>query len=178
MDMLEDLLQEATQRQAPLPAPRREVIAKINYSHDAMVDLIVSNPGISQNAIAATFGYSVSWISQIIATDAFQSRLAERRDEIVDPLIKATVEERFKAIVMRSQEILIEKLSQPAVDAAFALKTMEASAKALGYGARMERHVPMAPMVEQLEELAKNLVKLQRRGTTINGEAQLVEEVK
>ncbi len=33
-------------------------IKKVSYTHDTMIDLILGNPGISQTAIAAHFGYS------------------------------------------------------------------------------------------------------------------------
>ena len=97
------------------PATRPSgVIAKMRYSHDAMVDLIVQNPWISQNELAATFGYTPGWVSQVIASDAFQARLAERKEEVVDPLIRATIEEQFKGLVARSLEILRQKLDRPA----------------------------------------------------------------
>src|ERR1035437_5639110 len=87
---------------------------KMRYSHAAMADLLVQDPWITQNQIAAHFGYTASWVSTIITSDAFQSLLASRREEIVDPILKATMEERFRGLVPRSLEMLAEKLNRPA----------------------------------------------------------------
>jgi hypothetical protein len=158
-------------------------IKRISYSHDAMVDIIIANPCISQNQIAAHFGYTPSWVSQIIASDAFQARLAERRDEIVDPTIRATVEESLKGLLVRSMAILREKLDRPThtIPDNLAIRTAELSAKALGYGARPELlHRPEAG--GDLEKLGERLVNLleRKRAITIEGvpyeEAEVTSE--
>lgn len=120
----------------------RPQIQKVAYSHDAMIDLVIMNPGIHQNAIAAAFGYSVPWVSRIFSSDAFQARLAARKEELVDPTIKATLEERFKALVLQSMDVLQEKLSNAPTDD-LALGVLNTAAKALGYGARQ------APLLQQ-----------------------------
>jgi hypothetical protein len=111
-------------------------IRKVNYSHDSMIDKIIENPWVTQNELAAYYGYTPGWVSQVIASDAFQSRLAQRKDELIDPAIKATIEERFKALVIQSYEVLKRKLESPAVPAELALKSLDVAAKALGYGAK------------------------------------------
>lgn len=114
----------------------RNAIQKVHYSHDAMIDLIIESPWVSQNELAAHFGYTAGWVSQVIAADAFQARLAERKNELVDPAIRATIEERFKALVIQSFEVLKRKLEAPRVSDELALGAMNGAAKALGYGAR------------------------------------------
>ena len=54
---------------------------RVKYSHDAMIDLIIASPGIQQNTLAIHFGYTVGWISTIMQSDAFQAKLAARKDE-------------------------------------------------------------------------------------------------
>lgn len=126
------------------------VLAKIRYSHDAMIELIIAEPHISQNALAARFGYSPAWISNIIASDAFQARLAERRDEVINPELRATIEERFRALVRQSLNVLQEKLTQPQVDPELALKAAELGTRALGYGARDRQSATQVNFVVQL----------------------------
>jgi hypothetical protein len=110
---------------------------RVRYTHDAMIDLVIANPAISQNAIAAHFGYSVGWVSRIFNSDAFQARLAQRKGDLVDPSIVLTIEEKLKALAGRSLDIVQEKLDQiPSFDNAF--KVLELSTKALGYGARQQ----------------------------------------
>lgn len=113
---------------------QRPQIAKVRYTHDSMIDQIIANPTISQGEIAATFGYTQSWVSTIFSSDAFQARLAQRKDEIVDPAVRQTLDEKFKALVYQSFEVLQRKLEvNPSDD--LALGVMNAATKALGYGA-------------------------------------------
>jgi hypothetical protein len=110
-------------------------IATVSYRHDAMIDQIIKNPGVHQNELAAVFGYTPAWVSRVIGSDAFQARLAERKGELVDPLLVASVEERLRGLAMFSIEKVMEKLeTNPTMDGA--LKALELSTKALGYGAR------------------------------------------
>jgi hypothetical protein len=141
-------------------------IQRVHYHHDAMVDLIISRQGcISQGEIAEFFGFTEGWISQIINSDAFQSRLAARKDELTDPIIRASVEERIKGLVERSLEILREKLAAPSaqVPATLALRAFELSTRAAGYGARTEATQVNVNVETHLEGLSENLVALLRR---------------
>lgn len=107
----------------------------VHYSHDAMIDIIVGEPTVKQNELAAMFGKSVPWISRIIGSDAFQAALAKRRADISDPYLIASIEERFKGVVTQSLEIVAQKL-QDTQNVDLALKTLDVGVKALGYGAR------------------------------------------
>jgi hypothetical protein len=110
-------------------------IAKVGYTHDAMVDQLIATPHISQGELASIFGYSQTWVSQVINSDAFQARLAHRKEQLADPLIIRSIEERFRAVAQRSLDIVLEKLDSPAVTPKFALEAAKLSSDALGYGA-------------------------------------------
>ncbi len=148
------------------PAPSTNAIAKVRYTHDAMVDLIIADPAISQNAIADHFGYTASWVSRIIASDAFQARLHERSAELVDPTIRLTVEERFKGLVLRSLEILSEKLNRPSseIPDQLALQALNISSRAAGFGVKQDP-APSTPaeVHVHLENLGSGLVQLLQR---------------
>lgn len=110
-------------------------ITRVKYSHDAMIDLIIASPMISQAAIAKHFGYTQPWVSRIFNSDAFQARLAERKTELVDPTIALTIDEKLKAVADKSLDVVLEKLNlSPTFD--MAVKAAELTSKALGYGAR------------------------------------------
>lgn len=113
----------------------KNAVARVNYTHDAMIDIIIAKPEVSGNELARHFGYSVGWVSRVICSDAFQARLAERRTEIVNPGLLATFEERLKGLAMQSLDILVEKLDVTK-DAGIAMKALELTTKSLGYGAR------------------------------------------
>lgn len=170
---LERLAEEA--RLMPRQPVSHQAIDKIRYSHDAMVDLIVGNPWITQTELAAKFGYTQGWVSQVIASDAFQHRLAERKEQIIDPAIKASFEERLKALALRSHAILMEKLDKPThqIPDALALKSLEMATKALGYGASVHV-VPAVPLpaAERLYALKGRLVGLvhEAKGEVIDAE--------
>ena len=129
--------------EATLFSTAREFLAapkgpkRIRYSHDAMIDLVIENPWIAQRDIAAAFGYTEGWVSQVFTSDAFAARLAERKDELVDPVIKASIEENFRAIVQQSLGVLRKKLESPIVSDELALGVMNGAAKALGFGVKV-----------------------------------------
>jgi len=110
-------------------------LQKVAYSHDALIDLIIANPRITQAQMAATFGYTTTWISRIIGSDAFQAALAERRREITDPFLIATIGERLHGLAIQSLEIVAKKL-EATESADMALKALDLSVKAMGFGAR------------------------------------------
>lgn len=137
---------------------------KIRYTHEGMADLILENPWISQNQLAAHFGYSPAWISTIITSDAFQALLAARRQELVDPELRLTLEERFRALTTQSLKVLQEKLARPAdqVSDQLVLRAAELGAKSLGIGAHAPPPPPPNP-AEYLPAVAERLLRLQGR---------------
>lgn len=151
------------------PSGANRGVARVSYTHDAMVDAIIANPVISQNELAAYFGYTPSWVSQIMASDSFQARLAERTADLVDPTLRASVQERFKALVTRSMAILMEKLDRPAssIPDNLAIRSLELGSRALGYGAKDIAPPPtQVNMHVHLENLAGGLTTLLRRKRT------------
>ena len=147
------------------PAEVKPAISKINYSHDGMINLLLANRGISQNEIARHFGYSASWVSQVMSSDAFQARLMERAAEIEDPTLRATIEDGLKGMLSRSMEILRQKLDAPpaSVPDNLALRTLELSTRALGYGAREQTIAVQVNVDQHLEELGGRLTTLLTR---------------
>lgn len=138
------------------------VVPKMRYTHEAMADMIIAEPWISQNALAARFGYSPGWISTVITSDAFQAMLAARKEELLDPELRATLEERAKALAHQSFRVLQEKLSRPAdlVPDNLALRAAELSGKLLGMGSAAPPPPPPATPGAHLMVLAERLVLL------------------
>ena len=115
-------------------------IAKVSYTHDAMIDLIVDNPRLSQNELAAHFGYSPSWISQVVNSDAFRERLAERREDVVDPVLRMSLEERIRGVTSVAIDVLLDKL-KATENPNIAIRVLEHGTRALGYGAQKQQQV-------------------------------------
>lgn len=131
-------------------------VARVTYTHDAMIDMILANPMISQNQLAATFGFSVGWVSRVKNSDAFLARLAQRKDQLVDPMLAATIDENLRAVANRSLEVVVEKLSMPLVDGQFALDAAAMATKALGYGARQNNVSLQQNFVVAMPQKAEN----------------------
>lgn len=146
------------------PAPPSVKAPKVRYTHEAMIDLMLENPWISQNQLAAHFGYSPGWISTVLTSDAFQSKYAARREELLDPELRITLQERFRALTEQSLRVLQEKLSKPAdqVSDQLALRAAELGAKSLGLGQTHQVTVAVTSE-ERLASLAHRLVALQGR---------------
>lgn len=144
------------------PAPRGARPPAIRYTHDALIDLVIAQPWISQNDIAKHFGYTPSWVSTIMTSDAFKAKLEIRKDELVDPAIRLSIEERFKAVTSRSLEVLMDKLSVPAamVSDSLALQAAALGAKSLGMG--QPKQVVIERGEGHLDRLAERLVALGR----------------
>lgn len=115
-------------------------ISRVRFTHDAIIDFILANPAAHQNDLAKEFGFTVPWISRVMCSDAFQARLAERKTELIDPSIIATIEERMRGVTQQSLEILAEKL-EATKSADLALNVLNVATKALGYGARVAPQV-------------------------------------
>lgn len=90
--------------------PRMPSLAKVRYTHDAIIDMIVANPSVSQGELARHFGFTEAWMSIIVNSDAFKFRLEERKAELIDPIIKASIEERLNALAKVALDKLMDRV--------------------------------------------------------------------
>lgn len=110
------------------------------WTHELAIDMIIANPDWSQKELAQHFNRSVNWISLVMSSDAFQAKLAERREEILNPEIRASIEQRFQALAEHSLSRLHEKLDNPNASDNLVLRSVELATKALGLGARPQQN--------------------------------------
>lgn len=101
----------ATTPHSPSTAPRIPGLKKLSYTHEAMVDLILTEPTVTPGELAQIFNRSRGWISRILASDSFQARIAERKAQLIDPMVAATLDERLRGVAIQSIDIIQEKLS-------------------------------------------------------------------
>jgi hypothetical protein len=111
-------------------------LQKVRYTHEAMIDVLIAEPTITQNDLAKRFEMSVSWVSIVLGSDSFQAALTKRREELTDPFLIATIEERFRGLAQQSLEVIADNLEKTR-NTDLALKALDMSAKALGFGARV-----------------------------------------
>ena len=112
-------------------------IQRVKYTHDALIDMIIANPAVSQGELAKAFGYTQGWLSRVMNSDAFQARLAARKMEVVDPQLVLSIDEKLRALASKSLDVVLDKLSVTQ-NPDTALKALEVTSKALGYGARQQ----------------------------------------
>lgn len=111
-------------------------IVQVSYTHDAMIDLILANPSINQNQIAKHFGYTPGWVSQVMSSDAFKNRLADRKNHLVDPLIAQELDAQLEGLARQAAANVRKRLEDNPNDGNFALRVLDMGTKALGFGAR------------------------------------------
>lgn len=112
-----------------------KILQKVRWTHDAMIDLVIANPGISQVQLAEKVGFTKQWVSRVMCSDAFQARLALRKEVLIDPVLTASIEERLRGTLTLSLEVIDEKL-EATRDPKLALQAAEIASKAMSYGAR------------------------------------------
>jgi hypothetical protein len=135
-------------------------LEKVRYSHLDMIDFILAQPGVSLGELGARYGYTIGWISNVMASDAWKAAMAARRAELVDPVLVATITERFEGVTRLSLARLQEKLEAPQVSDMVVLKAVELGAKAMGIGGNAQP--PASPPAgDALALLAARLIGLQ-----------------
>lgn len=172
MEAAAQMLEEIQTTPPPGHAPTMGNLAKVRYSHVDMIDYLIANPGCTQNHLAARYGYTPGWISNVMASDAWQVAMASRRAELVDPTLALAIDERFRALTDRSLTRLMEKLDQPTVSDNVVLRAVELGAKALAVGGNA---APKSPEADHLARLAERLIDLQsniRKGVTYENAAE------
>lgn len=115
-------------------------IARVSYSHDALIDMMITNPMLSQRQLAEAFGYTQPWVSRIMNSDAFLARLALRKEDLVDPVLAASIDEKLRNLASISLDIVMDKLNTSR-NPDLAMKAMEVATKAMGYGAKQQSGV-------------------------------------
>lgn len=115
--------------QAVIPVPP---VAKEPYTHEAMIQLMIEHPDYSHSQLAGHFGRNPSFVSSVLASDAFQLALEPHRHKVADPALAASLEERFRSLAIRATTVLHDRLNNANADPALVLKAAEISIKALG----------------------------------------------
>lgn len=148
---------------APVPPKGPRVL---NNVHRAMVDTILARPDITTAELGDQYGFSASWTNMIINSVAFKRHLEKRRDEVINPIIIASTEERLQAVVNRSLDVIHEKLSKSPdqVSDNLALRALELGSKAMGLG--QAKAATVVVEANHLDNLAKRLVALRPRNTS------------
>lgn len=96
--------------QATDAAPKAKPDLKLNYTHEAMADLIIQDPTVTKEELAQVFGLTVGWVSRVIYSDSFQSYLHQRKEKLLDPVIARSLNERLGSVAFQALDIVSSKL--------------------------------------------------------------------
>ena len=98
---------------------------RLSYSHEALIDLIIADPAAKPAHLAEQFSVSAGWMMRILASDSFNSRLAARKHELLDPHLSNLLDERVRSVTLQSLDVLSERLAEEG-SAVLALETLGA----------------------------------------------------
>lgn len=124
-----------------------EPIVRLRHTHEAFMDWMLLNPGASLQAMAAEFGYTVSWLSTVINSDLFQMRLAERRSEI-DLLVHADIPTKMRGIVAQGLDKVAMHMEKTQ-DMEYVTETTDKLLHRLGYAPKATQAAQQAPTNQQ-----------------------------
>jgi hypothetical protein len=124
---------QSQQQTAPKAFDHTRGIKAVSYTHEAMIDLILTEPTVTAVELGQVFNYSAGWVSRVIASDAFQARLAERKAQLIDPMVAASLDERLRGVAIHSMSIIQDKLANSSEESAqFAMDALGLATVAMG----------------------------------------------
>lgn len=120
-------------------------IKNINHSHAFMADWLIRNPDKDYQDLAVVVGMSVSHISRIVHSDAFQEYLALKR-EIHEERLDRPLVEKVEKLAQATVDKLRERIQEEeGASIAVLNETAKTALNALGMGG--QRNVTQANIV-------------------------------
>lgn len=107
-------------------------IYKVSHIHECIINEMIADPTRTITELAEIFGYSTSWMSRLTNSDSFQARLAERRQEVMDPSIRARLKDKLETVTIVALDSIQRKLESPEASAEFAIASLGIVQQGLG----------------------------------------------
>jgi hypothetical protein len=114
-------------------------IQKVSFTHEALILWLLEFPHKSLRDCAMYFGYTQSWLSQIIHSDAFQQQLAKRQNELM-AMTGCDIRDKLAGAADIAIEGLTRKLEE-SDSGDFFLDASDKLLNRLGYGPASARNV-------------------------------------
>ena len=125
---------------------------KLSHRHEDIARWLVENPTEKLSVCAAYFGYTQSWLSCIIHSDAFQAKLRKMQIE-ADAVTVLDVPARLRGVAANALDALGAQVELAVKDGngvmhrEFLLNSAELTLKSLGYGSPKTTPAPGGPAV-------------------------------
>lgn len=131
-------------------------IEKVSFTHEALILWLLENPHRALRDCAAFFGYSQSWLSQIIHSDAFQEQLHKRQDELAI-LTGLNIRAKLRGATDIALEGLTRKLEKTE-DPEFLLDATDKLLHRMGYAPASARAVGTMNIQQNNTSITHNVV--------------------
>ena len=99
-----------------------------------MVELMVQHPEYTHAEFSSHFGYKPSWFAGVLVSPNLQAELDKRRHEVINPNLTGTMDDMFRALLVRSLSVLQVKMEDAEVLDDTVVKAAMLGVKALGMG--------------------------------------------
>lgn len=106
-------------------------ISRLSHTHDQIINWLIVNPHLSLRECADEFGFTQSWLSQLIHSDIFQAALKARQQDVA-ARVAASIPEKLHAVA----DIALDKLGEKVAaseDADFILDVADRALHRMGY---------------------------------------------
>lgn len=119
-------------------APNGRQLPPKSYQYDAVIDLMLAEPGLSLSAIGARLGKSPAWMSYITKSDAFRDIYEERR-RAKNAAIHEDLNNALTKVAKQGLDILSSRMEKNpnSVGIQQALDVADKALERLGYGVKL-----------------------------------------
>jgi hypothetical protein len=119
----------------------------VTPTHELMVDWEIENPGGTLREMGAYFGYSISWLSTMMNSDAYKAYRAGRLKD-VHTYVAQDVPVKMRALAELSIERMTEMLEKSA-DADVIKDSFDKVMHRYGYAPGVQKQNPLSPTYQQ-----------------------------
>lgn len=127
----------ATRMNSPTTPTGRERNHRV-YRYDAIINLLLAEPALTNKEIAAKLGKTAVWVSYIMQTDAFQLVYADRRAEH-NAILSTSIGETLQQVAKKSLGLIVKTLDEnpEKVKLDQAVAIADKALERLGYGVKL-----------------------------------------
>lgn len=110
---------------------------KINRVYEALADLMLASPNLTQHEMGSRLGYSQVWVGLVINSDSFKAYFAGRRAAIENALT-ATITSRLEKLAHDSLDLLEKGIADqgPKISLSDRVNIADKVLDRLGYGSK------------------------------------------
>lgn len=81
-----------------------------SVAHEQIMDFIIMNPAATNEDIAFTFNYSPGYVGQLLASDLFKAKLAEKQTAVTNDVLNE-VKDKITSLAKKGLDRLLQKIA-------------------------------------------------------------------